>query len=711
MIETNGSFQDLSLLMNPRSIVLVGGSDMPNSIGARTLENLTVHSEWRGTLSIVNPARKTVAGRACVASVADLDHIPDVACVAVRAEQVPDALQACARHGIKFAVVFASGFGETGEAGREAERQMKALAARTGMRIYGPNCPGLNNMNAGLGLTFSPAFRFDRRTGPIGLATQGGGLGRAFIQGMDRGLGVGLWCSSGNEADLEISDFIHYMAGASDLKVIATVIEGVRDGAKFCDAALAAARMGKPVIAVRVGKSDLGMQAAQSHTAAISGASEINAAVFRELGIIEADDVDEMLDVASLLARGQPHGKEKIAVYGFSGGSGALAADHIGTQGLELSRFTETTHQALRRVLPDFAAMANPVDVTGAVLANADLCHASLKATADDDDTDIVLVPIPFEYGEVTRLLGQSQVQTQSDGNALIVPVWMSDRQGDGYKILADAGLAPIRSIRHAITAIRRYRDHGAWRRRLPTDWKPLRNGPGADAVQAYAQTEPAAKRLLRSCGIETPAGRTATSPADARAAFLELGGKPVAMKIVSDRIAHKTNVGGVRLNIATADEAAQTYTRILEAVRASGQDDQADRVLVESMLDGGFVETVVGVTLDPVFGHIVTFGLGGISVELFKDVSRRMLPLTRESAAAMIDETRCAALLHGFRGQPGYDVESLIQTLLRISELVCRDRDTIAELEINPLAVTRSRGAVALDVLLSTRQAQVPAS
>ena len=255
------AFPDLSRLVKPASVVIVGASDRRDSIGGRAFYNLVEESDFDGMLWLVNPGRAEVAGRPCARSVTVLPEAPDLAVIAIPASGVLTALKDCAARGVAFAIVLSSGFGEMGDAGKAIEAEMRALAAATGMRIYGPNCPGLSNINDRLGFTFSPAFKLDLVKGPLGVATQGGGLGRTILQAMERGIGVGLWCSAGNEVDLEVSDFIHYMAGAPDIRVIVTLIEGIRDGSKFVGAVRRAADMGKPVVALKVGKSDYGVKA------------------------------------------------------------------------------------------------------------------------------------------------------------------------------------------------------------------------------------------------------------------------------------------------------------------------------------------------------------------------------------------------------------------------------------------------------------------
>jgi len=701
-------FSDLSRLMLPQSIALVGASDRTGSIGGRTLENLTVHSRYGGAMHLVNPGKKEINGLACVPSVSAIEGELDVAIVAVKADAVLDVLDECAAKRVKFAIVFTSGFGEAGEQGKQAEARMAEIVRASGMRIYGPNCPGLNNINAQLGMTFSPAYQLDRQPGPIGLATQGGGMGRTVLQAMARGIGTGLWCSAGNEVDLEVSDFIHYMATADDIKVIATNLEGIRNGPRFLHACQHAARHGKPVVAMKIGKSEYGIKAAQSHTAAISGTAEINSAVFRELGVIEVDDVDELIDTAALLARGRPTGKEKIAVFCYSGGTAALAADKIGGSGLELARFAEPTLARLREQLPDFAAIDNPVDTTGVVLTNPELGYEALKTVAADPNVDLVLYPIPFDYGDITTKAAQSAVRVQAEIDKPLVVAWMSDKPGQGFPTLAEAGVVPARTVGGAVQALRRYVDHGAWQRSHDAAWTPQLLAPrlpDRQALPAGNVREHEAKGLLQAHGITVPRSTIATSADEAAQVFERLGVPSVAMKVVSAGILHKSDVGGVLLGISSARQAAEAYDTIMSAVGQAAEGQTIDGVLVEEMLTGPFTEIVVGIQRDPAFGPICTVGLGGIAIELFKDVARGMLPLTEARAHALIAQTHAARLLQGFRGKPAMDVEALAQALVRISGLIAAHPE-IEQLEINPLAVRPAgQGVVALDALLTVEQ------
>lgn len=693
---------DLSRLVDPASVAIIGASDRPGSLGARTVANLLDHSDFTGRPYLISRTKKMIHGLPCHESVLALPEAPEVALLVVPAAQTLDVLADCAAKGVSYAIVFTSGFGEMGAEGKRAEAEMARIGREAGMRIYGPNSPGLCNLNKRIGFMFSPSFHLDQRPGPIGLATQGGGIGRCFLQAMERGVGVGLWASTGNEVDLTVADFVRYYADADDIEVIATTMEGVKDGAAFADAALYAAERGKPVIALKVGRSEYGARAVASHTGSLSGAAEVNSAVFRQFGVVEVDDMDELIDTAALFTRKRPTGREKVAVYGFSGGGCAMAADSVGNVGLELATFSEKTSTVLRETLPDYAAIANPVDATSDILTRPEIGHESLRAVAEDPEVGVVLYPFPCDYEELTGQIGASIAAVQRETETPILAVWMSDRLGAGYDELVEGGLVPVRSVRNGTKALRRWVERGRWTQEA--GWRPL--GGGAAGDKRVTLTEPDAKERLASYGVPVPASGIARS-ADEAVAAAERVGYPVVLKVVSADITHKTDVGGVAVGLADADAVRAGFTRIRADVAAARQDAHVEGILVEAMAPAG-VDVLVGVTRDPVFGPVMTFGLGGVLVELFGDVARRLLPLTRDQARALIDEPRCAALLHGVRGGAASDTEALADLLVAVSRLVEADGGAVEELELNPVRVlSAGQGVVALDAVLVTSPGQ----
>lgn len=695
---------DLSRLIRPRSIALVGASDRKNSIGERTLANLLDHSEFDGDIYLVNPTKDELRGRRCWPSVASLPATPDLAVIVVPAAGVLTVAEECAARGVPFAIVLTSGFGEAGEEGERAQARLKEIADAGGMRLYGPNCPGLTNVNHRLGLTFSPSFPHDLVKGPIGLATQGGGLGRNVMQAMDRGIGIGLWASTGNEVDLQVADFIHYMADAPDIKVIVTLLEGIKDGPRFVAAVQRAAANGKPVIALKVGKSEYGQRAAQSHTASLTGSAEVNSAVFRQFGVIEVDDIDELVDTSWLFARAQPDAAEGLAIYTSSGGTAALTADAVGLSGLTLATFASHTRELLRGLLPDYAAIDNPVDTTAAVLSDSALIEKTLSAVANDPNLGCVIVPIALDYGDTTIQMARTIIAAQKVCKSPIVPIWMSDRMGEGYRMLVEHGFAPPRSVGKALKAIRRWVEYGRWKRAHPVRVTRALMAVPAAATATRPLSETEGKQQLAAAGVRLLPNALART-ADEAFVLADGMGYPVVAKIVSPQIVHKSDIGGVKVGLQNAAQVAEAWQNIMASVTGARPDATIDGLLIEKMAPRGGTELMVGVTRDPVFGHVMTFGLGGIYVEILRDVTRRLLPLDADSAAAMVREIRSFALLNGARGRPAADIPALEALLLRVSDFVVANADRIEEMDLNPVWVGAvGEGAMPLDAVIIER-------
>ena len=681
-------FPDLTRLINPHSVAIIGASDRAHSVGCEALRNLAAHSDFSGKIYPVNPKRDTIMGLPAYKDMASLPQSVDVAMLCVPADRVLDALRDSAAAGTRFAVVFTSGFAETGAEGQAIEAEMTAISKASGMRIYGPNVPGMSNINRRIGLTFSPVFKEDKMGGPIGLVTQGGGLGRTFIQNSERNIGIGVWASTGNESDLQLGDFIHYMAHDPDIKVIAVLAESLRDGPRFLAAARAAAEAGKPIIAMKVGRSDYGVKATQSHTAAMAGSAEVTSALFAQHGIVEVDDIDELIDTAALFARAGLRKRKGVCVYCFSGGTGALAADMVGTAGLTLSDFAPDTTRALKALAPSYAAVENPVDLTTAVFTVEDMNRNCLELVSNDPDTDIVLLPTPANYGEITDR-SAADVIALSGSDTLFVPVWMAGYGAKGYAALNAARINPFHSIGKATTAMKRLIWRGNWQAGKIPETAPataLPNGPLDEAT---------AKKFLTTAGIPTPRGGVAHNPAEA-ARTADSIGYPVVLKALVPGLLHKTEAGGVAMRLADADAVQAAWATMARGLAAQGL--TLERGLVEQMVSQPGVECVIGLHDDPGFGTVLSFGLGGIFVEAIGDVTYRSVPIDHDEAGRMIDSIRGHALLGPLRGRKGVDRAALCDVLVAVSRLGAQG--VIDELDLNPV-LAGPDGVMALDALI----------
>ncbi len=698
-------FADLSALVSPRSVVIVGASEKEASQGKRLLDNVVQHSRFKGDLYLVNPSYESMGSNRCWPSVAAIgEEKPgvqiDLALVIVNARHVLTTLGQCADMGIQCAVVMTSGFGETDAQGKSLEAEITALARRTGLRIYGPNCPGFVNVAEQLGFTFSPSYKNDLNPGSVGVATQGGGLGRNILQGLGYGDGVALWFSPGNEADLDVPDFIAHMATDENIRVISVLMEGVNDGRRLIDALKLAQAHGKPVVILKIGRSELGIKAAQSHTGSLAGSAAVNSAAFRQFGAIEVDDLDELVAVSRMLSSAVHERKAGLCIVTFSGGTAALAADIAGANGLSLASLSPVTHDKLSSLLPSFASIANPVDTTADILRDSDMLRRCLQAICNDSNVGTVLFPIPMDYGEITEQMGRTIAEVAATSQAQVVPVWMSRKLGGGYEVMDRAGLMPFFSITSAISAIRKCKTVSV-SKGVKAGTAPVDNAADSHAPSTQARTEVAAKQLLRAHGINIPHGQLARSEAEAVTAAEEIG-FPVVMKIVSAQIPHKTEAGGVRLSIENAQAARMAYASILESVHKYSPEALVDGVLVEKMLPRGGREMLIGVHQDNTFGPVLTVGLGGIYVEVLKDVAHRVLPITRDDASAMLRELKTFALLEGVRGEAGADLHALEDLLMKVSQFAQSQDGELRELDLNPVWVgAQGQGAIALDALI----------
>jgi len=424
------AFADISRLVRPHRVAVVGASDRPGSLRYSTYYNVRNNSVIAGGAVPVNPRYETVLGDRCYPHVSDFSGDPiDVAIVLVTADRVLDVVKDCAASGVRYLVVLSSGFSETGQAGRAQQEQMVRLARASGMRVYGPNSPGLANIADRVLLSMSPVAGADVTSGPVGLVTQGGGLGRALMQWMDRGLGIGLWCSPGNEADLDIADFVNHMVEDDRIRVIGAVVEGFSTGRKFLEVARRAREAGKPIVILKIGRSEYGQKTAASHTASIAGNDAVASAVFAQYGVVRVDDVDELGEALHLFSRAlEVAGRDvtRTCVYSFSGGTASLAADLVGSAGLELATFEPATSAALTARAPAFGFVDNPVDLTTKVFTDAELNRAMFELICNDPNVGSVLFAMPADYGENTVAVCRDAVEIAQSTGTLLIPVWMA---------------------------------------------------------------------------------------------------------------------------------------------------------------------------------------------------------------------------------------------------------------------------------------------
>ncbi|MEV6681121.1 acetate--CoA ligase family protein [Streptomyces erythrochromogenes] len=690
---------DLDRFFRPESVAVIGASDAEGRPNTGITRQLIAWADRVGArLHPVHPTRPTVFGLACHASVADLPEQVDLAVLLV-SDPLP-VIEELADTKVKFAVAFASGFAETGGAGAAAQERLAAAVRRSGLRLLGPN----TNLNA------FEEFRNDLDGPAIALITQSGHQGRPVYTLQELGIRLSHWAPTGNEADLETSDFISYFAEQPEVGAIACYVEGLKDGRSFLLAADRAARNGVPVVAVKVGRTETGARMAASHTGKLTGADTVVDAAMRQFGVIRVDGLDELQDTAALLARARRPQADGVVVYSISGGTGAHFSDLATEAGLTLPTLSQAKQDELHQWIPPYLNVANPVDNGGHPVGDW-RGRKIIDAILADPSVGVLICPITGPFPPMSDKLAQDLVDAAEQTDKLICVIWGSPvGTEDAYRttLLGSSRVATFRTFGNCITAVRAYLGHHRFttRYRSPFEDAPRTPSPSYRKAQALMRpgqqlSEHAAKQLLRAYGIRVPREQLVTSAAAAvRAAGLV--GYPVVMKASGPQLGHKTELGLVKIGLTSASQIRDAYRELTDIARY--ENVPLDGILVCQMVERG-VEMVVGVTQDDLFGPTVTVGLGGVLVEVLHDAAVRVPPFGEDQARAMLTELRGHALLEGVRGAPPADVDALVEVILRIQRMALEFGDELSELDINPLMVLpRGQGAVALDALAICR-------
>lgn len=690
---------DLDRFFRPASVAVVGASDAEGRPNTGITRQLIAWAERVGArLHPVHPTRRSVFGIPCFPSVADLPEQVDLAVLLV-GDPLP-VIEQLAEEKVRFAVAFASGFAETGEEGAAAQERLAAAVQRSGLRLLGPN----TNLNA------FEKFREDLEGPAVALITQSGHQGRPVFTMQELGVRLSHWAPTGNEADLETSDFISYFAERPEVGAIACYVEGLKDGRAFLLAADRAARRGVPVVAVKVGRTETGARIAASHTGKLTGADTVVDAAMRQFGVIRVDGLDELQDTSALLARARPPRADGVAVYSISGGTGAHFSDLATEAGLRLPTLSDAKQTELHQWIPEYLNVANPVDNGGHPVGDW-RGRKIIDAILDDPEVGVLICPITGPFPPMSDKLAQDLVDAAEQTDKLVCVVWGSPvGTEDAYRetLLGSSRVATFRTFANCITAVRAHLDHHRFTTgyRSPFDEAPRSPSPSFRKAQALMRpgqqlSEHAAKQLLRAYGIRVPREQLVTSAAAAvRAAGLV--GYPVVMKASGAQLAHKTELGLVKIGLTSASQVRDAYRELTDIARYEGV--TLDGILVCQMVERG-VEMVVGVTHDQLFGPTVTVGLGGVLVEVLRDAAVRVPPFGEDQAKAMLSELRGRALLDGVRGAAPADIDALVEVVLRVQRMALELGDDLAELDINPLMVLpRGQGAVALDAFAVCR-------
>jgi acetyl coenzyme A synthetase (ADP forming)-like protein len=701
-------------LLAPAAVAVVGASRESGSIGRRVLDAI-VAGGFTGPVYPINPNVGDIDGLRCYASVADAPRGIDLAIVAVPAPRVLEVVAQCAAAGVKSLIVITAGFAEVGQAGRAFQRELVDLVRGHGLRMVGPNCMGLLNTapSVKLNASFSPIVP---PAGRVAFSSQSGALGMAILQlAIDRRVGLSAFVSVGNKADVSSNDLLEYWEADPQTAVILLYLESFGNPRRFGRLARRIGRT-KPIVAVKAGRTGAGTRAAGSHTAALAASDIAVDALFHQAGVIRADTIDEMFDIAACLeAQPLPPGR-RVGIVTNAGGPGILAVDACEAAGLAVTPFTEATLARLSAFLPPEASVGNPIDMVAS--AGPDAYRRAIEATLTSDDTDALIViytPVDPRTSVATLQAIRDGVAAGRAAGTTRKPVLACLMAGDGRPVplgLQSERIPAYAFPENAARALGKAAAYASWRAQPPAllwSFEDIRVDE-ARAICRHARetrgdgwlTSDEVGALLGAFGLPLAAGMLAHSPEDAAAAARVIG-FPVAAKLSSRRVPHKTDVGAVQLNLASEDAVRRAFAEVLARGRAIVADADIDGVLIQSMIAGG-VETMIGVTDDPLFGPLVAFGLGGIHVEVLGDVRFRLAPLTDRDADELLHEIRGWPLLQGYRGHPSADLDALRDLLLRVSRLAV-ELPEIAELDLNPvMAMSPGKGCRIVDARVSVR-------
>lgn len=698
-----GRESELRHFFAPESVAVIGASTKPGKVGHDILRNM-LSSGYQGEVYPVNPHAREILGRRTYPSVLEVEGPVDLAVIVVPAPAVLSVMEECGGKGVDAAIVISAGFRESGPEGIERERQLAALARRLGIRVIGPNCLGLMVTATGLNTSFARGFP---PRGNVSLMSQSGALATAIIDwSIQQGIGYSKFVSFGNGVDVGIVDLLEAWEDDPETSVIVAYIEGLPDGREFMEVARRVSAR-KPVVVVKSGGTEAGARAVSSHTGSLAGSDQAYDAAFHQSGVLRARALEELFDLAVAFAyQGPPPGR-RVAVVTNAGGPGIMATDALERTGLTLAGMDSGIVEKLRTRLPEASNFYNPIDVLGD--ADAARFTFAVEAVLEDPGVDALLALVTPQAMTEPEETARGVVEKASATKKPVLACFM------GGEAMSEAGAVlnrgqvpnypyPERAV-NALAAMARYRE---WLDR-PED-EVVRFEADREAVrQAFASVreegrvnlgEVEARGVLSAYGIRLPESRLAESAEEAAQQAREIG-FPVVMKIVSPDIVHKSDIGGVRVGIWSEQEAMDAYELMMLRAQRFAPNAVLRGVAVQEMVRGG-AEVIIGSTRDPQFGPLVMFGLGGIYVEVLRDVSFRIAPFGRGHAREMIDEIRSAPLLRGTRGQRPADLEAIVETLLVVSQLVT-DFPEILEMDINPLKVgAPGEGAVAVDARIT---------
>ena len=695
----------LSSLFTPKSVVLFGASDKQDSVGGVVFRNLLT-SGFKGRIFAINPKRDEVQGQKAFSSLEEIDEVVDLAVVATPAKSIPGIVEECGEHGVKMMLILSAGFRETGAEGRRLEDQITQLVRRHGIRLMGPNCLGIIRPDRGLNITFG---NNNAQPGSLAFVSQSGAICTAILDWAEKNdIGFSAVVSTGIAADLDFGDYLDFLVSDPATKAILLYIEGINDSRRFMSSLRAAARI-KPVIALKVGRHAAGAEASMSHTGALVGSDEVFAAALSRSGVLRVETVGQLFSAAKALSSTNYRGQsERLVIITNGGGPGVMAADRATDHDIELSSLSAETMAALDEVLPSVWSHGNPVDIIGD--APPDRYEQALDICLKDPGVDGAIVILTPQAMTEPTAVAEAVLKSAAKTGKPIMTSWMGGKQVEGARrLFSDAHLPDFRTLEHAVDAfsyLARYNKNQRLLLQTPGGLPRGHEVPDREGARLIIEavlteqrrvlTEPESMAVLNAFRIPTVRNGIARSGNESLV-IAESIGFPIAMKVLSTDISHKSDVGGVRLNINSAQEVRGAYRQLIDDVKRHVPDADVSAVTIEKMYRSpNGRELMIGVIRDPVFGPVISFGSGGTTVEVMGDSAVSLPPLNRRLAIDLINRTKVSKMLGKFRQMPAVDIDQLVSVLLNVSAMAC-ELPWLQEMDINPLIIDEN-GLVAVD-------------
>jgi len=698
--------KDLKEFFHPESIAIIGASEDLTSISGKPLKNL-MQNNFNGQIYPVNPRYDEIEGLKCYDSILEIPGKVDIALIAVSASRLISIMNECIEKGVRNILLFSSGFAEIGESGKKIQDEVTKIALENNVSIIGPNSVGCLNVKDSIPMGFATSMESVNgfKRGNIGLVSQSGALGfSVFGMAQEKGLGFTYVVNTGNEMGITTLDTMEFMLEDEDTTVISAYMEGIPNGKQLINIAKRAKVLKKPLIILKSGNSVIGKEAVLSHTASLAGSEETFQVIAKQYGIITVKDIDEMIDVMQILSRGKLAAGRKLATISNSGAAGIAMADFSEEFGLILEPLQGETKEKIEATIPSYGSALNPIDITAQALKEQHILTDTVETLAKDDNTDIIIIQTTFG-----GILGEEicrkivEIDKREKKPIIVTVTGTEELTGKGRKVLRQNGVPVYKTTYDTMLAVKHLADLSVFYNKDSNLSRQsfITSHLVEEENKTRIWTEDKSKELLKKLNINVPRNAVIQSVGEIEryAKDLEF---PLVAKIISEDILHKTDAGGVKLGIQNIEEAKQAFNEIVEASINYKSDARLQGVLLEEMLNISGVEMFIGIKNDPQFGSFIVCGLGGIFIEVLKDISIRHIPIDKEGANSMIEELKGYPLLLGTRGQERSDIEAFADALLKISDFVYQQQGTLKEMDINPIVVLgEGKGIIALDGLL----------